>query len=87
MNGEGMLRTHGEIANGRVQPGTHLRILCVDDRPEDAELERYGLAHAGYQVEATRVESEAELAAASRAASTTWPCSTTRCPAGTRGRR
>jgi PAS domain S-box-containing protein len=51
-------------ANGRVEPGTPLRLLCVDDRAEDAELEQISLKSVGYEVEATRVASEVELAAA-----------------------
>ena len=47
-----------------VAPGTPLRLLCIDDREEDAELEQLSLSRAGYRVEATRVASEDELAAA-----------------------
>jgi HD-GYP domain-containing protein (c-di-GMP phosphodiesterase class II) len=53
-----------ERANGEVVPGTHLRLLCIDDRPEDAELEQLSLARAGYELEVTRVASEVELSAA-----------------------
>ena len=48
----------------RVAPGTGLRLLCVDDRAEDAELEQLNLARAGYELTATRVASEDELRAA-----------------------
>jgi len=47
-----------------VAPGTPLRLLCIDDREEDAELERLSLSRAGYQIEATRAASEDQLAAA-----------------------
>jgi putative two-component system response regulator len=47
--------------NGDVAPGTRLRLLCVDDRAEDAELEQLSLSRAGYGIEATRVASEDEL--------------------------
>jgi HD-GYP domain-containing protein (c-di-GMP phosphodiesterase class II) len=50
-----------ERGNGDVPPGTRLRLLCVDDRAEDAELEQLSLSRAGYQVEVTRVASEDEL--------------------------
>jgi putative two-component system response regulator len=54
-----------ERSNGaRVAPGTVLRLLCVDDRAEDAELEQLNLARAGYDLAATRVASEDELRAA-----------------------
>ena len=49
---------------GQRAPGTPLRLLCIDDRAEDAELEQLSLSRAGYEVEATRVASEAELASA-----------------------
>jgi PAS domain S-box-containing protein len=41
-----------------------LRLLCVDDREEDAELEQLSLSRAGYRVEAARVASEDQLAEA-----------------------
>jgi PAS domain S-box-containing protein len=47
-----------------VTPGTTLRLLCIDDREEDAELERLSLSRAGYRIETTRVASEAQLAEA-----------------------
>ena len=50
-----------ERGNGDVAPGTRLRLLCVDDRAEDAELEQLNLSRAGYQIEVTRVASEDEL--------------------------
>ena len=54
-----------ERGNGAsVAPGTALRLLCVDDRAEDAELEQLNLSRAGYQLTATRVASEDELRAA-----------------------
>ena len=54
-----------ERNNGaRVAPGTVLRLLCVDDRAEDAELEQLNLSRAGYELKATRVASEGELRAA-----------------------
>ena len=53
-----------ERGNGDVVPGTRLRLLCVDDREEDAELEQLNLSRAGYQIEVTRVASEDELRAA-----------------------
>ena len=49
---------------GHVARGTPLRLLCVDDRSEDAELEQLSLSRAGYQVDATRVATEADLASA-----------------------
>ena len=53
-----------ESAADRVAPGTPLRLLCVDDRPEDAELEQMSLSRAGYSVSATRVAATGELQAA-----------------------
>ena len=53
-----------KAANGAVEPGTPLRLLCIDDREEDAELEQLSLSRAGYGVEAMRVASEAQLAEA-----------------------
>ena len=47
-----------------VAQGTPLRLLCVDDRSEDAELEQLSLSRAGYEVDAIRVDSEAALASA-----------------------
>jgi putative two-component system response regulator len=56
-----------ERSNGAaVSPGTVLRLLCVDDREEDAELEQLSLSRAGYELAATRVASEHELRAALR---------------------
>ena len=49
---------------GSVAPGTTLRLLCIDDRQEDAELEQLSLSRAGYRIEAARVASEAQLAEA-----------------------
>ena len=49
---------------GAVEPGTPLRLLCIDDRQEDAELEQLSLSRAGYNVEAMRVASEEQLAGA-----------------------
>jgi PAS domain S-box-containing protein len=45
-------------------PGTPLRLLCIDDRAEDAELEQLSLSRAGYRIEAARVASEDQLAEA-----------------------
>jgi len=53
-----------EAKNGAVEPGTPLRLLCIDDREEDAELEQLSLSRAGYGVEAMRVASEEQLAEA-----------------------
>ena len=53
-----------EAKTGAVEPGTPLRLLCIDDREEDAELEQLSLSRAGYRVEATRVASELQLAEA-----------------------
>jgi putative two-component system response regulator len=53
-----------ERGNSDVVPGTRLRLLCVDDREEDAELEQLSLSRAGYEIEVTRVASEGELRAA-----------------------
>jgi PAS domain S-box-containing protein len=53
-----------ENSGGRVAPGTPLRLLCVDDRQEDAELEQLSLSRAGYAVSAKRVASVQELAEA-----------------------
>jgi PAS domain S-box-containing protein len=53
-----------ENAAGHVAPGTPLRLLCIDDRLEDAELEQLSLSRAGYEVDAIRVDSEAALASA-----------------------
>ena len=50
-----------DVNGGAVAPGTPLRLLCIDDRSEDAELEQLSLTRAGYKVEATRVASEAQL--------------------------
>jgi HD-GYP domain-containing protein (c-di-GMP phosphodiesterase class II) len=36
-------------------------MLCIDDRAEDAELEQLSLSRAGYEIDVTRVASEAEL--------------------------
>ena len=36
---------------GAVEPGTPLRLLCIDDRQEDAELEQLSLSRAGYGIE------------------------------------
>ena len=55
----------GERGNGAtLPPGTLLRLLCVDDREEDAELEQLSLSRVGYELRATRVASEPELRAA-----------------------
>ena len=53
-----------EHSGGAVVPGTALRLLCIDDREEDAELEQLSLSRAGYGVDAVRVESEEQLAEA-----------------------
>jgi putative two-component system response regulator len=53
-----------ELGNGNVAPGTPLRLLCIDDRVEDTELEVLSLSRAGYSVDATRVASDGELRAA-----------------------
>ena len=45
-------------------PGTPLRLLCIDDREEDAELEQLSLSRAGYRIEVARVASEDQLAEA-----------------------
>jgi putative two-component system response regulator len=50
--------------NGSVPAGTLLRLLCVDDREEDAELEQLSLSRVGYELQATRVASEGELRSA-----------------------
>jgi HD-GYP domain-containing protein (c-di-GMP phosphodiesterase class II) len=56
--------TNGRSNGAQVTPGTVLRLLCIDDRVEDAELEQLDLSRAGYALEATRVASEDELLAA-----------------------
>jgi len=53
-----------EDSGGEVALGTILRLLCIDDTPADAELEQLSLARAGYEVDATRVATEVELATA-----------------------
>jgi response regulator RpfG family c-di-GMP phosphodiesterase len=47
-----------------VPSGTVLRLLCVDDREDDAELEQLNLSLVGYEPRATRVASPGELRAA-----------------------
>ena len=53
-----------EGTGSSVPPGTPLRLLCIDDREEDTELEQLSLSRAGYRIAATRVASEEQLAAA-----------------------
>jgi putative two-component system response regulator len=57
-------KRNGRSNGARVAPGTVLRLLCVDDRAEDAELEQLNLSRAGYELTATRVASKEELGAA-----------------------
>jgi len=44
-----------------VEPGTRLRLLCIEDSPEDAELEAASLRRAGYEVHMDRVDNDADL--------------------------
>ncbi len=57
-------RASDRSKGARVAAGTILRLLCVDDRAEDAELEQLTLSRAGYELRATRVAAEDELRAA-----------------------
>ena len=48
-----------ERPNGRLEHGTPLRLLCIEDHKEDAEFERASLNQAGYEVGMNRVLSGA----------------------------
>ena len=52
------------VTRGTVEPGSRLRLLCVEDSPADAELEAASLERAGFDVRMNRVDDEAGLRAA-----------------------
>ena len=47
-----------------MNPNERLKVLILEDDPQDAELELHELARAGFEVESRRVETEADYAAA-----------------------
>ncbi len=65
----------------------HIRVLFIEDSPEDLELTLHELRRAGFDPESSRVETETRLREALAEGVGTLPSSTTTCPPSAGPRR